>query len=55
MITLLITKQWKLIVLGTLITVLLWALTIGLAEVLWYVLKKYFDIDFLSDKNISKF
>ena len=42
---LLITKQWKLIFFGTLMTVLLWALTIVLAEVFWYVLKKYFDID----------
>ncbi|MDU5324773.1 MAG: hypothetical protein E6149_08880, partial [Peptoniphilus harei] len=43
--TALIAKQWKLIVMATIGSLLIWAVTMGLSEVLWYCLKKYFDID----------
>lgn len=43
--TLILTKQWKLIILATIGIILILAITLGLSEVLWYLLKKYFDID----------
>ncbi len=43
--TLILTKQWKLIIIATIGTILIWAITLGLSELLWYLLKRYFDID----------
>lgn len=43
--TLILTKQWKLIIIATIGTILIWAITLGLSELLWYFLKRYFDID----------
>lgn len=40
-----ISKQWKLLAVAALGTWLLWAWTIGLAEVLWYYLNTWFGID----------
>ncbi|MFR0667312.1 MAG: hypothetical protein ACLSIF_11680 [Faecalimonas umbilicata] len=38
-------KKWKLILIATIGGLVLWAITIGLAEVLWYYLKTWFEID----------
>ena len=38
-------KKWKLIIIATVGALLLWAITIGIAEILWYYLKSWFDID----------
>lgn len=45
LIMLIITRQWALIFIATLGFILLFALTLGLSEILWYLLKKYYDID----------
>lgn len=39
------TKKWRLILIAIIGPIVAWALTIGLAEVLWYYLLKWFDID----------
>ncbi|MBF0778939.1 hypothetical protein [Streptococcus cuniculi] len=38
-------KQWKLVVLATIGSMVIWAITIGLSEVLWYYAKEWFNID----------
>lgn len=38
-------KKWKLIIIATVGALLLWAITIGIAEILWYYLKSWFNID----------
>ena len=35
-------KNWKLILIATIGGLVLWAITIGIAEVLWYYLKSWF-------------
>lgn len=39
------TKKWQLILLAIIGPIAAWAFTIGLAEVLWHYLLKWFDID----------
>ena len=41
----LMAKQWKLIVVATIGNMIIWAITLGLSEVLWYYLKEFFGID----------
>ena len=41
----LMAKQWKLIVVATIGSMIIWAITLGLSEVLWYYLKEFFGID----------
>lgn len=41
----LIAKQWKLIVVATIGSMMIWAITLGLSEVLWYYLKEFYGID----------
>ena len=38
-------KNWKLILIATIGALVLWAITIGVAENLWYCLKYWFGID----------
>ena len=38
-------KNWKLILIATIGGLVLWAITIGIAEVLWYYLKSWFGVD----------
>lgn len=38
-------KNWKLILIATIGALVLWAITIGVAEILWYYLKSWFGID----------
>lgn len=38
-------KEWKLILISTFGGLILWAMTIGISEILWYYLKYWFDID----------
>mgnify|MGYP001782019909 FL=1 len=38
-------KKWKLIIIATVGALLLWAITIGNAEILWYYLKSRIDIE----------
>lgn len=38
-------RKWKLIFIATVGGLILWALTIGMSEVLWYYLKVWFGID----------
>ena len=38
-------KKWKLVLIATIGGLVLWAVTIGIAEVLWYYLKTWFGID----------
>lgn len=40
----LLAKQWKLIVAATIGSMIIWAITLGLSEVLWYYLKEYYGI-----------
>ena len=39
------TKKWQLILMAVIGPLVAWALTIGLAEALWYYLLKWFNID----------
>lgn len=40
-----VSKQWKLLLIAVIAPWLMWALTIGLSEVLWHYLKTWFGID----------
>ncbi len=40
-----LTKNWKLLFVTAVGSLFMWALTMGMAEVLWYYLKIWFDID----------
>ena len=40
-----ISRQWKLILVSTFGALIVWAVTIGISEVLWYYLKKWMGID----------
>ncbi len=40
-----LTKNWKLILIATIGGLALWAITIGISEILWYYLKSWFGID----------
>lgn len=41
----LMAKQWKLIVVATIGSMIIWAITLGLSEVLWYYLKEFYGTD----------
>ena len=41
----LLAKQWKLIFVATIGSMIIWAITLGLSEVLWYCLKEFYGID----------
>lgn len=41
----LMAKQWKLIVVATIGSMIIWAITLDLSEVLWYYLKEFYGID----------
>lgn len=41
----LIAKQWKLVIIATIGSMIIWAITLGLSEVLWYCLKEFFGMD----------
>ena len=41
----LLTKNWKMILIATIGGLMLWAITIGITEILWYCLKSWFGID----------
>lgn len=38
-------KQWKLVIVATIGSMIIWAITLGVSEVLWYYLKALFGID----------
>ncbi len=38
-------KQWKLVIVATIGSMIIWAITLGVSEVLWYYLKELFGID----------
>ncbi len=40
-----LTKNWKLLLLTAVGSLFVWALTMGMSEVLWYYLKAWFGID----------
>lgn len=41
----LLAKNWKMILIATIGGLILWAITIGITEILWYYLKSWFGID----------
>lgn len=41
----LLAKNWKMILIATIGGLMLWAITIGITEILWYYLKSWFGID----------
>lgn len=41
----LLAKQWKLAIVATIGSMIIWAITLGISEVLWYYLKELFVID----------
>ncbi len=41
----LLAKQWKLVIVTTIGSMIIWATTLGLSEVLWYYMKELFGID----------
>ena len=41
----LLAKQWKLVIVATIGSMIIWAITLGISEVLWYYMKELFGID----------
>ena len=41
----LLAKQWKLVIVTTIGSMIIWAITLGLSEILWYYMKELFGID----------
>lgn len=41
----LLAKNWKMILIATIGGLMLWAITIGITEILWYYLKSWFGVD----------
>ena len=41
----LLAKQWKLVIVTTIGSMIIWAITLGISEVLWYYMKELFGID----------